>query len=222
MDKQLISKALTETEARGTTATAVNTTTLAECLKFETFGDPALIQMVDATGRFIRDLRSQLSLTTNHTGTGRWLTLLGNSGTGKSYLARTLLTRFKTVWGAFLPSHGVKQHTRAYWGSWPRMLDRMRGGNYVDGILINESDFVVIDEIGADRDRTGFARDQLFKFSNRLIGKWAVLTGNCKLSDVAETIDERVASRLIRDGNECVQIDTTDFALRETKEGLKP
>jgi len=169
-----------------------------------------------SVGNFIHDIRGGLSPTTNRTGRGRWLTMLGTSGTGKTYVARKLWERWKTKWCEFMPDHGVLQRRRGYWGSWPKMIERMRSGDYSDSLQIQEADFVVIDEIGATRDPTGFAKDQLFQLTDRLIGKWAVLTGNVTMRQLGD-FDTRIPSRIIRDDNECVQVNTVDYALRGVK-----
>jgi len=48
---------------------------------------------------------------------------------------------------------------------------------------------------------------------DKRMGKWTFITSNLTMERFAE-LDNRIASRLIRDHNKVLQIVTTDYALR--------
>ena len=66
----------------------------------------------------------------------------------------------------------------------------------------------------AGHSHSTFAIDKLYELLNERLGKWTVLTSNLTLTQFQEW-DQRIASRLIRDGNECVETVTKDFATRQ-------
>lgn len=70
---------------------------------------------------------------------------------------------------------------------------------------------VFIDEIGADRDKSGHVRDCLSRLLGARVGKWTVITSNKTLKQISEDIDTRISSRMIRDGNETVIVDVPDY-----------
>ena len=70
-----------------------------------------------------------------------------------------------------------------------------------------------LDDIGAERDTTGFASEQL----NTLIGarsdRWTILTSNLSLENLG-SIDPRIADRIIRRPNIFVEVNTKSHSLR--------
>ena len=69
-----------------------------------------------------------------------------------------------------------------------------------------------LDDIGAERDTTGFASEQL----NTLIGcradKWTILTSNLFLEQLG-LIDLRIADRIIRAPNHFIEVNTKSHAI---------
>lgn len=65
----------------------------------------------------------------------------------------------------------------------------------------------------------GWARvaDALFRLANARIGRWTVWTSNLTHREISDSIDARLASRLIRDGNKGIRITAPDYALRNRK-----
>lgn len=182
--------------------------------RFETFNEPVLMDMLQAAQKFVDELAGACSDDSAYVGRGRWLTLLGNSGTGKTFLAKQIHAAWKYDIGVFVPDHGVAQTRDSAFYSWPKTLEQFRDGDFYRQRRAEELDLVVLDEIGADHDRTGFGRDQLFKFLNRRVGKWTVITGNMTLGSISSHLDERIASRIIRDENRWVEVDTEDYYAR--------
>jgi DNA replication protein DnaC len=75
---------------------------------------------------------------------------------------------------------------------------------------------LVIDDIGAERDQTGFASEKLNMLLGMRVGKWTVITSNLLLKALSK-VDDRIASRMFRErGNLVIEIQATkDFGERK-------
>lgn len=137
----------------------------------------------------------------------RWLSFVGRSGTGKTFLCNLVRE--------FAPAH-FKNHPSfklsGYCVKWGNLLTDLRNQDY--SIHEEPRPLLFIDDIGASTD-TEFASSQLFRLLNDRIGKWTLITSNLNLEGISNRIDTRIASRLLRDGNVCVEVNTLDFALRK-------
>lgn len=138
-----------------------------------------------------------------------WLSLLGGCGVGKTHLLR--LAR------AMLLDAGEQVQL---WG-WGDVLDRLRSGD--DGLIrrLGDARVVMLDDVGAEFTATGKALDfslaTLYRLQEARAGKWTLLTSNLSMRGIANA-DERVASRLVRDGGEVVALDQArDWALARYK-----
>lgn len=138
-----------------------------------------------------------------------WLSLLGGCGVGKTHLLR--LAR------AMLLDAG--EHVQL-WG-WGDVLDRLRSGD--DGLIrrLGDARVVMLDDVGAEFTATGKALDfslaTLYRLQEARAGKWTLLTSNLSMRGIANA-DERVASRLVRQGGEVVALDqASDWALARYK-----
>lgn len=135
------------------------------------------------------------------------LSLLGHSGTGKTHcaerLASWLYSRPEWERTSFIPKVIY----------WPKQVDEMKDGNYQLFRDLQSWPYLVIDDIFAERDPTGFAADKL----NTLIGArsrhWTLVTGNIEFDKIA-TIDERIASRMVRGGSLVVECLAKPFSTR--------
>lgn len=169
-------------------------------MKFQTHDDAQLEAMVEACRVFALSFKRGL--------VPRWLSLLGNSGTGKTHCGRRLWNHLSSRlnWGSaeFI-------HSEIYW---PKFVSELRSGNsfsqYRD---MMKWPVLFLDDIGAERDTTGFAAEQL----NALIGsrenKWTIITSNLNLEQLAK-IDPRIADRIIRSPNPFAEIETKSHAVR--------
>lgn len=73
--------------------------------------------------------------------------------------------------------------------------------------------FLVLDEVGAERDNTGFASEQLATLLGCRVGRWTIITSNMTLEQF-RAIDGRIFSRLFRDNGTVVEVDAKDFGMR--------
>lgn len=204
--QELVQGALTEASAPPTkekqqTIEESQVRDWAEWLKFKTNNDPALENMVKAVREFTLAFKFQ------HT--PRWITFLGDTGTGKSHCGRRLWNHMaaRTNW------HNARFIQQEIY--WPRFVSDLRSGNSFDQLhdMITWP-VLFLDDIGAERDTTGFASEQL----NMLVGsrenKWTILTSNLFLDQLGG-IDPRISDRIIREPNIFVQVKTDSYALRK-------
>ncbi len=130
---------------------------------------------------------------------GRWLTLWGRSGTGKTMLARAIYEYFPR---------------RASWLDWVGFCRRYQSKEDVNNQLYRacEAEVLVIDDAGAEH-QTPATLGQLHGLLQSRIRKWTVITSNLS-PDTWRQRDERIGSRLIRDRNVHVDCTTIDYATR--------
>lgn len=146
---------------------------------------------------------------------GRWLTLTGVPGCGKTFVASQLFRLGakanpggKGIW------IGSRPRPASVWLSASEFGQRMKSGDwFLPESLANEW-LVAIDDLGAEHDKSGFLADALYRACNARLGKWTIFTTNFTLGEIADRLDQRIASRLIRDGNEVFSIDAGDYAGR--------
>ena len=70
-----------------------------------------------------------------------------------------------------------------------------------------------LDDIGAERDASGFAAEELNTLLGCRVDQWTLISSN-KDADGLKAVDGRIFSRLIRDKNICVGVNTQDFSER--------
>lgn len=157
--------------------------------------------------KFVMDMRRG--------GPGRWLSLVGTSGAGKTMLARR-------VWRWFCQSgmffvEPVRQsnvvHT-GQWCDWRKFMEECLQGDFSRTIDLRDDWFVVFDDIGSKRDKSGIGADKLDTILSARVGKWTMITSNLKMTQIADQFDQRIASRMIRDGSIVIDVDVDDFNLR--------
>lgn len=201
-------------QAPQTPKESVNTTAWAKWFEFSTAGNDAttrqLEAMVNAAARFTKALKAG-SLP-------YWLSLLGTSGAGKTYLTRRLWRWYQ---GSPLYRSEVEDEEIIYPGSWvfwPKLAGELLGNQGYEKLdELRTEKLVVFDEIGADRDPSGHVRDCLARVLSARVGKWTVITSNKSLGEIQRDIDTRISSRMLRDGSEVVDVDVPDFSLSQRK-----
>lgn len=169
---------------------------------FRTFDDPKLVALLGHVDDFRRLILAGEA--------PRWLTLLGASGAGKTHLTRALWkeVRRRCDWN---PSRCA--YTPAF-THWPNFVDKLRSGEWYPFLDdMKRWPFLFLDDIGAERDPTGFAADRLSTLLACRVGRWTAITGNLGVADI-EAMDVRIASRMRRGGSVVVEVTAMDYALR--------
>lgn len=156
----------------------------------------------------------------------RWISFLGSSGAGKTMLARWINQMFKKHldWKIDWPKSektktpnnpfGEIIRDRGDYVSWASIARHLREGSYRVLDDLCQLSFLVLDDIGAEYG-TPFIDAKLYELLSRREKKWTVITGNLSLSDIEQRIDTRISSRMIRHGSVVVDVDVTDFNLRD-------
>lgn len=203
---QTVRSVLTEASAQPTKARLPITeesnpvATWAAWLKLKTNNDPVL-------NKLVRECRN-LALAFKDGLPPRWITITGDTGTGKTHCGRRLWNHLS----ARLNWRGAEFiHGEVYW---PKFVSELRAGDAFEKYRdMMKWPVLFLDDIGAERDTTGFASEQL----NTLLGcradKWTILTSNLSLENLGQ-IDPRMADRIIRKPNHFIEVNTKSYALR--------
>lgn len=180
-------------------------------MEFQTRQNPTLQRMLDEAVRFCCSVKAQAK--------PYWLMFLGNSGTGKTHLAKRVWKRFFNEIRLTNKLLDVKkQHiygTDGQFVDWRKMCDQMREGCFgrVDDICSEW--FIVIDDVGAEYDPNGFLLSKLDQILNSRLEKFTMITSNLPFGEIATKLDARIASRMIRNNGVIVEIDAQDFNMTE-------
>lgn len=209
--KETVAKVLTEISEPSTKATPKTTIIqrFQRATKFDTFGDPELKHMFEAAQVFAASI--------NYT-EPYWLTLTGKSGIGKTHLARA-------VWKQWMDQNRFevkfdKARNRIYGNTgsyinWRELCSQLRSGDYDWIETLCREDFVILDDIGSERDPTGFIASNTDILLNGRLRKWTMITTNLSLKEIADKMDTRIASRMLRDGSVVVECKALDYNLRQ-------
>lgn len=183
--------------------------------------EATLVEAADAAAEFVAAMERG--------GEPYWLTLTGVNGCGKSYLGRQIFEQAKRVnpgnpannpiwppaalesWG-----RGVNTYTAsrpyALWYDEGGMASRMRAGDYELPRGLRDDFFVALDELGATRDTTNFVSEAVGTLAEARLGRWSFFATNLTLAEIADKMDARISSRLVRDANRVVVIKARDYA----------
>lgn len=152
-----------------------------------------------------------------------WLTFTGVPGCGKTMLIRQIFnaaSRYNpgnaSLW---VSGSGVRDESRrrprCVWLHATEFADRLRAKEYDLPEYLAADFLVALDDLGATRDTTAFLSEAVYRLCNARIGRWTLFTSNLSAQAIADQIDPRVASRLIRDGNKAHRITSPDYAMRK-------
>jgi DNA replication protein DnaC len=177
--------------------------TWASSCRFKTLGDPQLERMVQEAMRF-EDEALKASVGRKP----RWLSFCGPSGTGKTHIASAL---FRCLGGAFHAHPSLLSGAMKF--TWPRLLPKLRNGEYHLLDDIRDCHLLFLDDFGTERP-TEFALEKLYEIIESRNRKWTILTANLSVEQIGSKMDTRIASRLIRDGSIVVNVQAPDFNLR--------
>jgi DNA replication protein DnaC len=210
--RELLEQEIETLATRTNTVISANTAAASKWdFGFQTFDEAKLSEMLEAATDFIRDMAIGT--------TPRWLSLLGRSGTGKTYLARSI-TRFFKAQAAIYNEPGTGAHLSRRGGfiGWRKVVDHLRDGDYGIVDAVCNDWFVALDDIGAER-ASDFSVSKLDQVVDARLGKWTVITCNFNREEIAEHMDVRIASRLGRGRNVIIDgIYVRDYSTRCQKE----
>jgi len=182
--------------------------------RFKTCGDQKLETALEETYWFIYDVGGE---TERNPKCGRWLSLVGPAGTGKTHLARRIWEWWKNTgkWYEVDGPSGVANCVRdGRFISWPATCEGFMRGEY--GVIqdLTTEFLLVIDDIGAEHDRTGVCANALCRILDARLKLWTVITSNLSMREIGEKMDTRIASRMMRGESVVVGVDTKDYSLR--------
>ena len=148
-----------------------------------------------------------------------WLTLAGRSGCGKTFLAKKADHVFDRlcsyVSGGFQVGDMVRFSRPGAWIDCAELSTKTFAEQREAIIKAQGAWFCVIDDLGAENHQNNFTVSQMLALMNRRLGKWTFITSNLSI-DKLGAIDERIASRLERDGNQFIEIKSLgDWAHRD-------
>lgn len=175
---------------------------------FRHFEEPDLKSAKEAAIQFCLAMAS-------HWQPARWLTFLGTSGGGKTYLSKLITGIFGYLDHLRDENQRPNERHSRRGGlkPWCEAVGEMRQGDF-SGIYQLKADwFVCLDDIGAEH-QSPMAVGKLYEIMTAREGKFTVLNANLTLEGLA-TLDVRLASRVKRHGSILVEIDTKDFNLRK-------
>lgn len=167
-----------------------------------------------AAARFVADLAAGR--------TPYWLTLTGGQGAGKTMLAKQTFDEASkynpgnaSLW---VTGHGIydesNRRPRNVWFTAPQFKDKMLGGEYDLPEFLRQDFLVAIDDLGAGKDtKDHAAAEGFYRLADQRMHRWMIWTTNLTLREIAERLDPRLSSRLIRDENKVVAITAGDYAL---------
>lgn len=171
--------------------------------------DHVLIAMLRAAWAFMAEVRAG--------GQPRWLSLVGISDTGKTHLAKQLFRKASRS-GLFQTGLSDNRQEFSYpleFCYWPGRAEQLQKNEDEDYSLMKYIKFLVLDDIGAIVDKSGFVTSKLGILMGQREDMWTVITANLGPAEIAAKLDTRIASRMIRGRNVLVQCNTTPFALRK-------
>lgn len=165
----------------------------------------------------VREMHKQAQWFLNdlaHRNTGtvspRWLTLCGHSGCGKTYLATAIRTAARAQLG-FTEATAQLRNASIY-------ANKLRDGEFGLQSFLISIPLLVLDDLGAEY-KSDYIRSQLYELLDARLNKWTVITSNLSLSDIADRLDVRIASRIKRGENVIVESkDPFDFCYMAKKE----
>ena len=169
---------------------------------FRVMNDPVLQKMRDAAAGWVCAMQTEQ--------TPRWLSLVGESGTGKTMLALAALAEARCTPGIM---HHKSLRCPIINTYWPTLLNQLRDGQYYRVTDLIGANVVLIDELTIDHDPSGFAADKLCHILSGRVGKWTLITSNLTIERI-EQLDRRIASRMVRGGSVVINCNTQDYAMR--------
>lgn len=196
------------------TPTSVLSPKTTSAKRFETGKVQVLVKMRKLADDF---MRAMMYATTGADVAPYWLTFTGGCGNGKTMLAREIYRCQQAAlrtgpWRTERPGF-LSCVQDGCWCSWSAYAAEIGTFDFSRRERILSAWFAVLDDIGSD-SRDARVKAELFRILDGRLGKWTVITCNLKPDAICEQLDERIASRLIRDGNVLLQNTAPDWAMK--------
>lgn len=182
--------------------------------KFLTLNDPHLVRLRDAGVQFCLDMASKSKA-------AYWLVLAGVSGTGKTHIAKACVRFFTRNLDTLRDeTKGSEEKTRYVrrggFKNWPEAMIEMIGGDYTGLRQLNDDWLVCLDDIGAEyAGNRELSNSKLYEVFTARESKFTIVTSNLSVKQISETLDRRLASRLLRNGSVVIDVQTQDFNCRK-------
>lgn len=151
------------------------------------------------------------------------MSLLGNCGAGKTQIATALYKRFRCRTVGKPDPHSStgkrEQLQRKQKFTWVYITKTLREGDFgIIDYICDDLDLLVIDDLGAAYD-SDLTRAKVSEIAERRIHKPTIWTSNLFLDQIADQIDMRVSSRMMRHGSVVVAFeDTIDWNLQQGRQ----
>ena len=188
-----------ETKAPQTQDRPINTKVWAKWFKIDPV-DEDVERMIEAA--------SQWALSVEHQDRPRWLSLLGNSGVGKTHVARRLWDWVRTK-----PNWDNKADYSPQWIYWPQYIEELRDrGNYEKFRDMARWPYLVLDDVLAER-QSDWSTEKLHNLLGARDKRWTIITSNKSAGEIAQ-VDVRIASRMARNGSKVVYLKSKDYSFR--------
>ena len=175
----------------------------ADWLRFDTCGDSDLEQMVIGCGLFKAAFDRQMP--------PRWLTLIGATDTGKPIARKGSWRHLRDM------SNWEECEYLSEVLFWPRFVRELRDPESNARKRLTDMiqwPVLLVDDIGAEQDTTGFVTAELNTLLGCRVGKWTIITSNMTLEQLAG-LEPRNATRIIREkGNIHATVTTKSYSLR--------
>lgn len=130
---------------------------------------------------------------------GTWLVIAGNTGSGKSHVAKRIRTFYNGSKIDFWKGGGREHIPNALWGYWPEVVG-WDDDDFDD--FVSEacgSKLIILDDLGAEEEkyRSGAPAARLARVLERCDGKWLFVTTNVPADQWKARWDQRVSDRLL-------------------------
>jgi DNA replication protein DnaC len=206
---------MTAIAAPSTKAKALNIGVWAKWAEFDTCSEQNLKTMLAAMAHFVIAIKEGQ--------TNPFLVLIGNSGVGKTHLARRVWRWWEKVGKFYVePKTGASLVRSGMFVLWSDFVNECRQGDSSRADDMMDCDLLILDDIGAGADARGWMADKLYQIIEKRISgrdkKATIITANMSLEQLAVAYDNRISSRLVRLGRDkVVEVDAPDYKMREGK-----
>lgn len=131
---------------------------------------------------------------------GETIVIYGENGCGKTHIARRV-TEWANHVSLNLPLVAVDVGLgcpECVFAHWPSIVDGFKAQQFKVMDDLSEAALLVIDDIGAEHDPSGFGREQLYLLLSRREKRNNLVTTNFPPSQWPDMLERRIASRLFR------------------------